>query len=139
MTALLLVSASAIPSLEVKPSPVATVTGGSVLWLTCTYDLDGGTLGQLLWRDKDSAVVATATPTSTPPHVIHHPLLTTPQTVASCPPIKFDWRSSTLYTGYTYSCVIYLSDFTPIGPVSTQVSVVVPVPSVTFTPPISEQ
>ncbi|XP_069109261.1 cell adhesion molecule 2-like, partial [Argopecten irradians] len=116
--------------------PIATVTDGSVLWLTCTYDLDGGTLGQLLWTGNDNGTVATVTPTATPPCSTLYP----DNYTLDCSQLSSnEVRLGILNPvhGDTYSCTVYLSDFTQIGSVSTQVAVVVPVPSVTFTPPVS--
>ncbi|XP_033758217.1 hemicentin-1-like, partial [Pecten maximus] len=132
----LVLTVSAVPSVDVQPSPIATVTEGAVLWLTCTYDLDGGTLGQLQWSDKDGGTTATAIPTTTPPCSTLSP----ENYRIDCNLASNEVRLGILNPvhGDTYSCSFYLSDFTLIGPVSTQVSVVVPVPSVNFTTPVSD-
>ncbi|XP_021339863.1 uncharacterized protein LOC110441087 [Mizuhopecten yessoensis] len=118
-------------SVVVNPSPIAMVTEGAVLWLTCTYDLGGGTLGQLLWKDKDSANAATATPTATPP--CSAPSMSYN---ISCNLASNDVRLCILAPvhGNTYSCLVYLSNYTQIGSASTQVSVITQTLSLSVTP-----
>ncbi|XP_069109131.1 uncharacterized protein [Argopecten irradians] len=118
----LILTVSAVPSINVEPSPVATVTEGSTLWLTCTFDLDGGTLGQLLWQDNDGGTAATAT-TATPPCYTPSPDVYT----SDCSQLSSNEVRLGILTpvhGDTYNCRVYLSDFTLIGPLSTQVAVV---------------
>ncbi|XP_033730643.1 uncharacterized protein LOC117320060 [Pecten maximus] len=89
------------------------------MWLTCTYDLDGGTLGQLRWQDKDNVNVATATPTSDYPCYTSAP----ENYRIDCNLASYEVRLGILNPvhGDTYSCSVSLSDFTLIGPVPTLV------------------
>ncbi|XP_021366661.1 uncharacterized protein LOC110458977 isoform X2 [Mizuhopecten yessoensis] len=109
-------------NVNITPSPVATVTDGDVLWLTCTYDLGGGTLGQLQWKNYDGGIVAAVTPTAG-----------TPCTVSSSGyNIDCDnLASSEVRLGIltpkhrdTYNCSVYLSNYTLIGQSSRHVSVI---------------
>ncbi|XP_069115557.1 sialoadhesin-like isoform X2 [Argopecten irradians] len=109
------------------------VTVGSMLWLTCTFDLDGGTLGQLTWRYQDGGIVGSALPTASPPCSTFGPELY----IVDCD----DLISNKVRLGIrhpvhndTYNCSVYLSNYTLIGPVSTQVYVIVPVTSVEIQP-----
>ncbi|OWF43991.1 B-cell receptor CD22 [Mizuhopecten yessoensis] len=123
-------------NVNITPSPVATVTDGDVLWLTCTYDLGGGTLGQLQWKNYDGGIVAAVTPTAG-----------TPCTVSSSGyNIDCDnLASSEVRLGIltpkhrdTYNCSVYLSNYTLIGQSSRHVSVIVPVTSVEIQPPAGQ-
>ncbi|XP_033758228.1 nephrin-like [Pecten maximus] len=131
----LVVQLSAEPSIDIQPSPVAMGTKGAMLWLACTYDLDGGILGQLQWMDEDGGTIAAVTPTATPTCSILSP----DNYNIDCNLDSNEVRLGILNPvhGDTYSCSVYLSGFTPIGRVSTQVFIIVPVPNVTLTSPVS--
>ncbi|XP_021366651.1 sialoadhesin-like isoform X1 [Mizuhopecten yessoensis] len=109
-------------NVNITPTPVATVTDGDVLWLTCTYDLGGGTLGQLQWKGNDGGIVATVTPTAGTPCTI-----SVSGYNIDCDNLTSSEVRLGIFNpvhGDTYSCFIYLFDSTQIGPASTQVSVI---------------
>ncbi|XP_033758292.1 nephrin-like [Pecten maximus] len=112
------------------------VTKGAMLWLACTYDLDGGTLGHLRWRDEEVRTVILAIPTSTPQCSTSFP----DNYRIDCNLASNEVRLGILNPvhGDTYTCSVYLSDATLKGWVLTQVSIIVPVPNVTLTSPVSD-
>ncbi|XP_021366657.1 sialoadhesin-like isoform X7 [Mizuhopecten yessoensis] len=123
-------------NVNITPTPVATVTDGDVLWLTCTYDLGGGTLGQLQWKGNDGGIVATVTPTAGTPCTI-----SVSGYNIDCDNLTSSEVRLGIFNpvhGDTYSCFIYLFDSTQIGPASTQVSVIIPVTSVEIQPPAGQ-
>ncbi|XP_033758216.1 peroxidasin-like [Pecten maximus] len=86
--------------------------------------------------DRDGGNAATATPSSTPPCYTSSPDDYSPVCNLASNEVRLGILNPV--HGDTYSCRVYLSDSTLIGPESTQVSVVVPVTSIIFTPPVSD-